>query len=65
MLALAAPMTVLFLAAEVIAHLLDRSKARRARLAGSDLAVAPSVENDRALRDLGEGRGADGVTGTS
>jgi len=60
MLALAAPMTVLFLAAEVIAHLLDRRKARRARLSGGDLAVAPSVENDRALRDLDEGAGSDG-----
>ena len=36
MLALAAPMTLLFLAAEVIAHILDRRKARKA---GSDLAA--------------------------
>jgi sec-independent protein translocase protein TatC len=64
MLALAAPMTVLFLVAEVLAHLFDRRKARRARLAGTDLVVAPSVEIDRALRDLEEGRGADGVAGT-
>jgi sec-independent protein translocase protein TatC len=63
MLALAAPMTLLFLAAEVIAHLLDRRKARRARLAGSDLAVSASVENDRALRDLTDGTDRDGSAG--
>ena len=40
MLALAAPMTVLFLAAEAIAHLLDRRKARRAVAAGDDLAIS-------------------------
>jgi hypothetical protein len=56
-------MTLLFLAAEVIAHLLDRRKARRARLAGSDLAVSASVENDRALRDLTDGTDRDGSAG--
>ena len=49
MLALAAPMTLLFLAAEVIAHILDRRKARRA---GSDLAVSHSVGADKALHEL-------------
>jgi sec-independent protein translocase protein TatC len=63
MLALAAPMTLLFLAAEVIAHVLDRRKARRARLAGNDLAVSGSVENDRALRDLTDGTDPDGAAG--
>jgi sec-independent protein translocase protein TatC len=52
MLALAAPMTVLFLAAEVIAHVLDRRKARRAALAGDDMLIRGSVEKDQALREL-------------
>ena len=52
MLALALPMAVLFLAAEVIAHILDRRKARR--LPSADLLVAASVEDDKALRDLDE-----------
>lgn len=47
MLALAVPMSVLFLAAEAIAHVLDRRKARRARAAGDEL-----VASDRALREL-------------
>jgi sec-independent protein translocase protein TatC len=54
MLALALPMTVLFLAAEVIAHVLDRRKMRRVALAGDDLILAGSVENDQALKSLGE-----------
>jgi sec-independent protein translocase protein TatC len=59
MLALAAPMTLLFLVAEVLAHVLDRRKARR--VAGGDgLVLAASVENDRALRDLEEGTDPDG-----
>jgi sec-independent protein translocase protein TatC len=49
MLALAAPMTLLFLAAEIIAHVLDRRKARKA---GSDLVVSHSVGTDKALREL-------------
>jgi sec-independent protein translocase protein TatC len=49
MLALAAPMTLLFLAAEVIAHILDRRKARRA---GSDAVVSHSVGADKALHEL-------------
>ena len=52
MLALAAPMTVLFLVAEIIAHLMDRRKARRAAAAGDSLLVAGSVENDAALKAL-------------
>jgi sec-independent protein translocase protein TatC len=54
MLALAAPMTVLFLAAEIIAHILDRRKARRAAEAGDDLLVAGSVDQDAALKQLSE-----------
>jgi sec-independent protein translocase protein TatC len=46
MLALALPMTVLFLVAEVIAHILDRRKARRGTL--------DPVANDRALRGLSD-----------
>lgn len=52
MLALALPMTLLFLAAEVIAHILDRRKSRRA-LAGHDVG-ASSVDRDQALRELDE-----------
>lgn len=47
MLALALPMTVLFLVAEVAAHILDRRKARRGRLE-----VAGGLEHDRTLREL-------------
>jgi sec-independent protein translocase protein TatC len=54
MLALAIPMSALFLGAEVIAHILDRRKARRAAAAGSDLLVAGSVDKDKALRELSE-----------
>jgi sec-independent protein translocase protein TatC len=54
MLALAAPMTVLFLAAEIIAHVLDRRKARRAAVAGDELLVAGSVEKDAALQALSQ-----------
>ncbi|MCW2809581.1 MAG: tatC [Friedmanniella sp.] len=50
MLALAIPMTVLFLAAEVLAHLFDRRKARR--LAADDGSVRASVDDDVALRRL-------------
>ncbi len=55
MLALALPMTVLFLAAEVIAHILDRRKERAVALAGDDWLVRRSVANDKALRELSEG----------
>ncbi len=54
MLALAAPMSLLFLAAEVIAHILDRRKARRAKAAGDDLLIAGSVADDKALRELSD-----------
>jgi sec-independent protein translocase protein TatC len=47
MLALAIPMTVLFVVAEVIAHVLDRRKARRGTL--------DPVSRDRALRQLSDG----------
>jgi sec-independent protein translocase protein TatC len=57
MLALAAPMTLLFLAAEVIAHILDRRKERRAALAGDDLIIRKSVADDKVLRELAEGDG--------
>lgn len=63
MLALAAPMTILFLVAEVLAHLFDRRKARRLA-AGGDLLVASGPEDDRALRDLSDGTDADGSTGS-
>ena len=46
MLALALPMTVLFLVAEVVAHILDRRKARRGTL--------DPVAKDRALRGLSD-----------
>jgi sec-independent protein translocase protein TatC len=49
MLALALPMTVLFLAAEVIAHILDRRK-RRLGIGG--------IGSDRALRELNEADGS-------
>lgn len=52
MMALALPMTFLFLAAEVVARILDRRKARRAAALGDDLIVAGSVQDDRALREL-------------
>ncbi len=52
MLMLAVPMTVLFLVAEVIAHILDRRKLRRG------LIESPSVESDRALRELSDGDSA-------
>ena len=48
MLALAVPMAVLFVAAEVIAHILDRRKSRRL----SDQAVVADLDNDVALREL-------------
>ncbi len=50
MLALAAPMTVLFLVAEVMAHVLDRRKARR--IASDDMLVRNSVAGDKALKEL-------------
>jgi sec-independent protein translocase protein TatC len=57
MLAVAAPMALLFLAAEVIAHILDRRKERQAALAGDDLIVRHTVTDDKALRELAEGPG--------
>jgi sec-independent protein translocase protein TatC len=54
MLAVAAPMALLFLAAEVIAHILDRRKARSAALAGDDLLIRGSVDKDKALRELSQ-----------
>ena len=57
MLALALPMTVLFLAAEVIAHILDRRKERRIALAGDDWLIQRSVADDKVLRELSEGDG--------
>ena len=55
MLALALPMTLLFLGAEVIAQIMDRRKERRAALAGDDLLICGSVADDKALRELSEG----------
>jgi len=57
MLAVALPMALLFLGAEVIAHVLDRRKAQRAALAGDDLIIQRSVADDKALRELSEGNG--------
>jgi sec-independent protein translocase protein TatC len=57
MLAVAAPMALLFLGAEVIAHILDRRKERQAALAGDDLIVRHTVSDDKALRELTEGSG--------
>ncbi len=50
MLALALPMSVLFIVAEVIAHVLDRRKARRG--------TVDPVARDRALRELADGEDA-------
>ena len=49
MLALALPMTVLFLAAELIAHVLDRRKAKRLAAGGDEL-----LGTDKALRELSQ-----------
>jgi sec-independent protein translocase protein TatC len=49
MLALALPMSLLFLGAEVIAHILDRRKARRFARGGDEL-----LATDKALRELSE-----------
>jgi sec-independent protein translocase protein TatC len=54
MLAIAAPMAVLFLAAELIARILDRRKQRQAALAGDDLVVRHTVTDDKALRKLSQ-----------
>lgn len=54
MLLLALPMTVLFLAAEVIAHILDRRKVRRVAIAGDDLILSGSVDKDEALKRLSD-----------
>jgi sec-independent protein translocase protein TatC len=53
MLALAAPMTLLFLAAEAIAHVLDRRKARRLG-AGDGLSADEGIVHDKALQQLSE-----------
>ena len=52
MLALAVPMTVLFMISEVIAHISDRRKARAAVAATGDAAVHNSVGEDKALQVL-------------
>jgi sec-independent protein translocase protein TatC len=52
MLALALPMTALFLAAEAVSHIHDRRAARRLALAGDS--VNHSIEGDLALRELSE-----------
>jgi sec-independent protein translocase protein TatC len=49
MLALALPMTLLFLAAEAIAHVLDRRKAKRLAAVGDEL-----LAGDKALRELSQ-----------
>jgi sec-independent protein translocase protein TatC len=50
MLALAVPMSMLFIGAEIVAHVLDRRKARQAALAGDT--VRHSIESDRVLGEL-------------
>jgi sec-independent protein translocase protein TatC len=55
MLAVALPMALLFLAAELIARVLDRRKAQRIALAGDDWMVRRSVADDKVLRELSEG----------
>ena len=55
MLAVAAPMALLFVGAEVIAHILDRRKARRAALAGDDLLLRGSADKNKALWELSQG----------
>jgi len=55
MLAVALPMALLFLAAEVIARVLDRRKAQRVALAGDDLIIQRSVADDKVLRELSDG----------
>ena len=55
MLALALPMTLLFLAAEAIAHILDRRKARRVPPGGDEL-----LATDKTLRELSEDGSASG-----
>ena len=57
MLAVAAPMALLFLGAVVIAHILDLRKERQAALAGDDLIVRHTVSDDKALRELTEDPG--------
>ncbi len=52
MLALAIPMTVLFLAAEVLAHIFDRRKARQLAADADAGTVRASVDDDAALRRL-------------
>jgi sec-independent protein translocase protein TatC len=49
MLALALPMTLLFLAAEAIAHIIDRRRAKRIRASGDEL-----LATDKALRELSQ-----------
>jgi sec-independent protein translocase protein TatC len=54
MLALAIPMSLLFMAAEVIAHISDRRKSRRLTTVDDDLALSGSVSEDKALRALSD-----------
>ncbi len=53
MLALAVPMTLLFLGAELVSHIHDRRAARRLALAGPG-SVSHSIEDDHGLRELSE-----------
>lgn len=56
MMMLAAPMTILYIVAEIIAHLHDRALAKRIAEGGGD--VNSGIANDRALAEL-EGRDLD------
>ncbi|MFP5283521.1 MAG: twin-arginine translocase subunit TatC [Actinomycetes bacterium] len=65
MIALAAPMTVLFLVAEAIAHILDRRKARRLAADGDgdgdDAAAAEALARDKTLHALEDTPQTNGV----
>lgn len=54
MLALALPMSLLFIATEVLAHIFDRRKERKAARGGTDLLVGHSVEDDKTLAALAD-----------
>jgi sec-independent protein translocase protein TatC len=55
MLALALPMSLLFLAAEAIAHIIDRRRAKRIAAGGDEL-----LATDKALRELSQDGSASG-----
>ena len=54
MLALAIPMTALFMASEVIAHISDARKARRLAAVGDEIVLTDSTAEDKALKELSD-----------